>query len=547
MARKSRKQIVTEPVINDSIIKAAQYIRLSVEDLHNKGNSIENQQMIINDYIDTHDGFVLVGTYIDNGASGLNFERPQFSKMLEDIENGKIDCVIVKDLSRLGRSMIDTGFYIEKYFPLHNIRFISVTDNYDSEDKNNPQAMMMPVLNMVNEMYAVDTGRKVHFANKQMMEEGKFVGSRAPYGYQKAPNDCHKLIIDPETAPVVKQIFEWAYEKIPVSEIAKRLNQRAILTPMMHYVKKHPDAGNYNVGRGIWYPQGVARILFNEIYVGNMVQGKSTCFRRKKTMVDDKSKWIVVENTHEAIVSKEMFDVVQEYRLEVAQKSKMNVSKPYTENIFVGKIFCGICGRNLYRQRFLGAHDAVYTYRCPTRYQGKQHIEIHIREKQLINIIMTILNKHAKVMTGLSITKIQSKNRLSEQCKMINCKISDNIARLKILDKVIKSLYENLSNGIISQDEYKEFGDKYTEEANELKAENVALKEQICNLEIEYSKCITASEHLLEVVSKGSLTSQLVDALIERIEVMDNDNVNIMFKFEDEFKKLKDCGVFENA
>lgn len=221
MARKSRKQIVTEPVINDSIIKAAQYIRLSVEDLHNKGNSIENQQMIINDYIDTHDGFVLVGTYIDNGASGLNFERPQFSKMLEDIENGKIDCVIVKDLSRLGRSMIDTGFYIEKYFPLHNIRFISVTDNYDSEDKNNPQAMMMPVLNMVNEMYAVDTGRKVHFANKQMMEEGKFVGSRAPYGYQKAPNDCHKLIIDPETAPVVKQIFEWAYEKIPVSEIAK--------------------------------------------------------------------------------------------------------------------------------------------------------------------------------------------------------------------------------------------------------------------------------------------------------------------------------------
>ena len=176
MARKSRKQIVTKPVINDIMIKTAQYIRLSVEDLHNRGNSIENQQMIINDYIDTHEGFVLVGTYIDNGVSGLNFERPQFSKMLEDIENGNIDCIIVKDLSRLGRSMIDTGFYIEKYFPLHNIRFISVTDNYDSEDKNNPQAMMMPVLNMVNEMYAVDTGRKVHFANKQMMEEGKFVG-----------------------------------------------------------------------------------------------------------------------------------------------------------------------------------------------------------------------------------------------------------------------------------------------------------------------------------------------------------------------------------
>ena len=242
-----------------------------------------------------------------------------------------------------------------------------------------------------------------------------------------------------------------------------------------------------------------------------------------------------------------MFDVVQEYRLEVAQKSKMNVRKPYTENIFVGKMFCGICGRNLIRQRCLGAHDATYTYRCLSRYRGNQHVELHIREKQLLSIIMTILNKYAKVMTGLSITKIQSKNRLSEQCKAINCKISDNTARLRILDKVIKSLYENLANGIISQDEYKEFGDKYTAEANEIKAKNIALKEQICNLEKEYSTCITASENLLEAVSKGTLTRQLVDALIERIEVMDNDNVNIMFKFEDEFKKLKDCGVFENA
>ena len=193
MARKSRKNITvaqTKPENMPIYIKTAQYIRLSVEDSHNKGNSIENQKMILDDFISQNGNMRLAGVYIDNGATGTSFHRPEFQHMIEDIESGKIDCVIVKDLSRLGRNSIDTGFYIDTYFPEKKVRFIAVNDNFDTDTPSNGDKMLLYIKNIINEAYALDIGKKIKTQARQAMRDGQYVSARPKYGYLKNPDDC---------------------------------------------------------------------------------------------------------------------------------------------------------------------------------------------------------------------------------------------------------------------------------------------------------------------------------------------------------------------
>ena len=235
MARKSRKNIPvpdTATAKMTNALRTAFYIRLSVEDNQGRGNSIDNQQLVLRDHIADRPEFLLTQTYIDNGLTGTNFNRPEFQRMLADIEAGNLDCVMVKDLSRLGRNFIDTSYYIEQYFFSHHIRFVAVTDQFDTADQSQSHGgIMLPLKNMINEAYALDIGKKIRAQQHQAMLDGKFVGSRPPYGYLKDPQDCHHLVVDPETAPVVRQIFTWVIERVPINEIVRRLNAQGILTP----------------------------------------------------------------------------------------------------------------------------------------------------------------------------------------------------------------------------------------------------------------------------------------------------------------------------
>ncbi len=202
-----------------------------------RGCSVENQKLVLNDFLSDKPDFVVYDTYIDNGATGTNFHRPGFQQMLSDIEAGHINCVIVKDLSRLGRNSIDTGYYIEQYFHAHNVRFIAVTDQFDTADSGNLHGgIMLPLKNMINEAYALDIGRKIKAQARQAMKDGDYIGARAPYGYRKDPDNCHKLLIDENTAPVVKQIFEWAHEHVSLNRIVRNLNEMGIPAPS-HYKK----------------------------------------------------------------------------------------------------------------------------------------------------------------------------------------------------------------------------------------------------------------------------------------------------------------------
>ena len=352
MARKSRKNQTATPVCDTSLyIRTALYIRLSVEDNKKRGHSIENQKLVLENFLAGRPEFVVYNTYVDNGATGTNFHRPGFQQMLSDIEAGLIDCVIVKDLSRLGRNSIDTGYYIEQYFRAHQIRFIALTDQFDTADASNLHGgIMLPLKNMINEAYALDIGRKIKAQARQAMKDGEYIGARAPYGYRKDPENCHKLLIDPEAAEVVFQIFQWAYEHVGLNDIARRLNEQGIQTPS-HRKRATGEITHENlVGSGKWQTRTVAKILDSEVYTGDLVQGKTKIVDHQQVQADEDN-LIIATNTHEAIISHEVFEAVKAYRRQVCEESKAHEVDPYTPNIFKGKVFCAHCGGSLHRQR----------------------------------------------------------------------------------------------------------------------------------------------------------------------------------------------------
>lgn len=253
---------------------------------------------------------------------------------ITDSKAGHINCVIVKDLSRLGRNSIDTGYYIEQYFHAHNVRFIAVTDQFDTADSGNLHGgIMLPLKNMINEAYALDIGRKIKAQARQAMKDGDYIGARAPYGYRKDPDDCHKLLIDENTAPVVKQIFEWAHEHVALNRIVRNLNEMGIPAPS-HYKKTTGEITSPGlIGSGKWQTRTVMKILESEVYTGDLVQGKTKIVDHQQVKAGEDN-LIIAKCTHEPIISHELFNAVQEYRKQICEESKATPKRPYTPNIF---------------------------------------------------------------------------------------------------------------------------------------------------------------------------------------------------------------------
>lgn len=300
--------------------------------------SIETQQMIIARYLEQYPEISVYDTYIDNGATGTNFHRPGFQQMLSDIEAGHVNCVIVKDLSRLGRNTIDTGYYIEQYFRIRSVRFIAVNENFDTAAPEDAHSgIIIPLRNMINEAYALDIGRKIRAQQRQAMKDGKFIGARTPYGYLKAEDDCHQLIIDPVAAVVVQRMFRWASEGAGLNTIAVRLNEAGVLTPS-HYKKMQGKITHENLlGSGKWQTRTVGVILRSEVYTGDLVQGQTKTVDHRQVKADAEE-WTVVRDTHEAIISREQFAAVQEILNQTASRAKTREVKAFTPNLLKGKV-----------------------------------------------------------------------------------------------------------------------------------------------------------------------------------------------------------------
>lgn len=507
---------------------------------------MENQKLVLNDFLADKPDFVVYDTYIDNGATGTNFHRPGFQQMLSDIEAGHIDCVIVKDLSRLGRNSIDTGYYIEQYFHTHNVRFIAVTDQFDTADPGSLHSgIMLPLKNMINEAYALDIGRKIKAQARQAMKDGDYIGARAPYGYRKDPDNCHKLLIDEDTAPVVRQIFEWAHGHVALNRIVRNLNEMGITAPS-HYKKSTGEITSPGlIGSGKWQTRTVMKILESEVYTGDLVQGKTKIVDHQQVKAGEDN-LIIARRTHEPIISYELFTAVQEYRKQICEESRAVPKRPYTPNIFKGKVFCADCGRSLHRQRAERKKGPdVYWFHCLTNSRvAKDSCKgVMMQETELIATVTAILEKELSVALGMSLPLFQLEAKQKKDKDRLKTQMSARRQETEKKRRLIRGLYENFVQGILTNEEYFELKADYEESIRTLSGEIEALEKDMDALDSRLARYRAMEKDAKSLTQDHALTAELIDRLIERIEIDHERNIHVTFRFKSEFqgKAVEPC------
>lgn len=549
MARKSRKETsVVIPQEVDTTCRAAIYVRLSVEDSHTRTSSIETQQLIIARFLEQNPEITVYNTYIDNGATGTNFQRPAFQQMLSDIEAGYANCVIVKDLSRLGRNTIDTGYYIEQYFRIRNIRFIAVNENYDTADPEDAHSgIIIPLRNMINEAYALDIGRKIRAQQRQAMKDGKFIGARTPYGYLKAEDDCHQLIVDPVAAVVVRQMFQWAQEGAGLNTIAVRLNEQGVLPPS-HYKKLQGTITHENLlGNGKWQTRTVGVILRSTVYTGDLEQGHSKTVDHKQVKASA-DEWTVVRDTHEAIISREQFEAVQDILNQTAQRAKARQVNSYTPNILKGKVFCAHCGGSLHRQRNIRKKsDDVYLYHCLSRSRISKDFcpGASIREDVLLDMLTDMLQKALNTALGKYTLSLEEQNQQTAERVELKDKLTSRKQEIQRLRGIVRSLYENLVQGVLTNDEYFDYKEKYESKIADLALEVEQLENGLRTMDEQIKQYQELTRDAESIKADRALTATLIERLIDRIEVSHDKQITVHYRFQSEFENyvevLKQC------
>ncbi len=526
---------------NNKIYNCGNYLRLSKEDINNsddESSSIQSQRMI-NEGFAKHNNLTIVKEYVDDGYSGGNFDRPAFRQMIEDIENGIINCVITKDLSRLGREMYKTGKYIEEYFLEHNIRYIAINDSYDS----NIGDSMLGLRLSVNDLYLRDVSKKVRSSFRVKQQRGEYIGSFACYGYMKNPEDNHKLIIDSEASKIVRLIYNLYLDGLGITKICRKLTNEKIAIPIVY--KKEPRGLKVteNEGFGIWKTSTVRGILKNQMYIGNMVQhtNEKISYNQKRRRRIKEEGYIIVENTHEPIISKEDWDKVQKM---LKDKSYTPTEKNFDRFLFSGMMFCGKCNHTLgISAKKTKTAPSLYTHCNHYLRKGKisgctpNRLNYHLLEKDIIAFLNEIGEEFIKHydLRNLIEDSIYIYNRDIEEMEIklqeVNKKINKKI-------NIVSNLYNDKLEGLISTDVYKKLSDNHEKELQQLKIEKESLESRLkrfdgISKEKEYTKCRKAIEDFMKLKAPSRNT---IKNLIDKIVVYDKGNskeVQIYFKFKE--------------
>ena len=429
-----------------------------------------------------------------------------------------------------------SGYYIEQYFYAHNVRFIAVTDQFDTADPGNLHGgIMLPLKNMINEAYSLDIGRKIKAQARQAMKDGDYIGARAPYGYRKDPDNCHKLLIDENTAPVVKQIFEWAYERVALNRIVRNLNEMGIAAPS-HYKKSTGEITSPGlIGSGKWQTRTVMKILESEVYTGDLVQGKTKMVDHRQVKADDDN-LIIARHTHEPIISHELFIAVQEYRKQVCEESRAVHKRAYTPNIFKSKVFCADCGRSLHRQRAERKKGPdIYWFHCLTNSRVAKDTckGVMMQETELIATVTTILEKELSVALGMSLPLFQLEARQKQKKDGLKSAKRQEIEKQR---RLIRGLYENFVQGILTSEEYFELKAGYEESITALSGDIEALEKEMDALDDQLVRYRAMEKDVKSLAQDHVLTAELIERLIERIEIDHERNIRVSFRFKSEFQ-----------
>lgn len=550
MARKSRKTTVAEPAVIkpvDKVYRAGLYARISVEtERKREADTIGNQLQLLKDYVSEYSDLTVFDIYSDDDISGTDFIRPEFSRMMNDLRDGKIDCIIVKDLSRLGRNYLESGEYIEMVFPFFRCRFISVTDRFDT--KYQQADISVQLKNMANEMYAKDISRKICSTMRTIQDQGKFAGSRAPYGYRLDPADKHHLIIDEETAPIVKQLFELLAEGNTVHFVATTMNANGIPSPgRLLYERGIASTDHFKNSK--WYMQTVRRILQDEIYLGWMVSGKfrSTYHStgKKGSQPVPREEWIVTKGTHEPIVTEELFNKVQEYFVRMKEEHGQTAiynSKSKKASIFKGHLRCGECGQAMFLRNKHSHGKVTAWYYCALHenYNSSYCVKKAVKKQDVEDIALKLIRTQIKLFTDAREMIIALNKKESSKTK--HRIYSDQIRNVKKqIEKYMSlkaSLYEDFANGVLSQSDYISMGQEYAQKADELRIFLAELEKEAQKYSQTYAMNGSWAQIIEQYQNTETLTEEMIDAFIDEMILYNNGHVEVKFRFKDELDEV---------
>lgn len=526
-------------IYEQSIYKAACYCRLSRDDEQDGTSvSIETQVKVLEDYCKSNNIGVF-DFYCDDGFTGTNFDRPNFRRMMSDVDSGNVNMVVVKDLSRFGRNYIEVGKYIEDVFPEIGVRFVAIGDNVDTVKENTDLDFMLPLKNIFNQYYPAECSRKTRQAFMTKAKRGEFIGSQAPYGYKKSASDKHILEIDEITAPTVRWIFEMiAYHGYGYNKVARTLSEKRVITPAAYQAQRGGHI--YEKDPYDWNLATIVKMMENTAYLGHVISGKrrKLSFKSKREVKQPQEKWIVNENMHEPLISQQLWDDAHK-RLETRKRK----SKSGFENIFAGLLKCDKCGYALGIANAIGRENY---YVCNTyKKKGKDKCSIHyIRYNDLYKCVLADLQELLNEVSGNSEAfRAGVLKKLGSADKKGRANAENEInrleSRIKELENKFDRLYEDRLNGILSDKKFKELSAKCEAEQDRLALELSELQARnACEIESENNV-----DKFMSVISRyetiQSLDKELLNRLIDRIVVSDKvktedgytQKITIFYKF----------------
>ena len=507
----------------------ALYIRLSKED-ENEGpsESVTNQKSLLNEFVQQH-RLSVYDTYIDDGWSGTNFDRPDFQRMLGDIEDRKVNMVITKDLSRLGRDYIMTGHYMERYFPEKQVRYISLLDGIDTGVESTANDIT-PFRAIMNDMYAKDISRKIKSVKRDKQRKGQFIGGKPVYGYKMHPTEKNKIVIDKEAAPTVRRIFGMALEGMSCRQIATQLNAEGVPTPAAYAGLPVPKSGPYS---GLWSSERISEMLQNETYIGNMVQGRSVklSYKSRKCLHQARENWVVVENTHEPLVDREAFEKVQ-----VLVASRKHTRSRTYDFLLKGLIFCHECGcplAVLNRKNAAGEDVLYFVCRTYQRFTKAGVCTCHsIKEKTVTDAVIAKVREVCEACLH-SDDLLSVAQRAEEQARKGNAPenaIQAIQSKIDSLTANLDKMYMDRLTGLLAEADFERIYQR-------IKVERSSLEEKLKGMEAQKESPAGTQDRSKELVQRfitsACTNRELLVSLIERVELTQDKQIIIKFRFRE--------------
>lgn len=559
MARKSRKCQIAKLHLPETeqqnkkalVFQTGIYARKSVDE-EKKGNgneSILTQVSMLERYVETHAEFQLVDRYVDNGTTGTNFDRPEFNRLMNEVRAGRINCIIVKDLSRFGRNYLEAGKLLEIVFPYLDVRFIAINDGYDSGADNNMEEKQFnaSLSNLVNDTYAKDISRAINAVYKENFKQGNFMGPSAPYGYIRSKADPHRFEIDFEVVENVKIIFQMRADGCSNQEIADYLNKNNIESPSNYKYRKGLLKDKRYAKPCLWRSDYLSHMLVNPAYIGTIAQGRQQCRNdtKRKMVIMPQEQWYVKENMHEAIISHEVWQAVQERHktdMEIHQRNDGKYTKTLgTENILRGKLFCSLCGKPLRRGHQYYKGKLLYSFYCVTRDKdGQKCANRYQNEKKLFDVIMKAVQQQIHLAVDAKHMLEDLSNVSACEQKETDLKTALQTAESNRKKLMVKktNLYADYCDGIIAKDDYMLLSEDFDAKIQIADANIENLSVQLYQQRTMGTKENRWVKEFEQFRRKKKLSKDIVDALIDRINVYSPYELEIVFNYRDEYNYL---------